>query len=221
VAEDAALSRRKRGFDSRWSYHAPTPETPLLDRIHVLGCPGSGKTTLAYALGERLNLPVIDLDDVYWGRGWKQPDPDDFRWRVQEVAGQPKFVISGNYSSAWDVRLAQGDLLIMLDVRRLEAVRRIIWRSIKTRFGGRIDLLPETCRARPDHEPLRDYPAFIKFTWDCVDRRQPRVDRLRSLGFDEMIYLSGASQIANFTVDLEGRGHRALADRLVPLPSFS
>jgi hypothetical protein len=198
----------------------PAP-SPLFDRIHVLGCPGSGKTTLSNALGRRLALPVVDLDDVYWGRGWKQPDPNDFRSRVRDVAGQPKFVISGNYSSVWDVRFARGDLLIMLDVPRLEAVRRIVWRSLKTRFGGRLDMLPEACRAGPDHEPLRDYPAFIKFTWDCTGRRQPRVDRLRSLGFDEMIYLSSASQIDDFTADLEERGHGALQDRLGPLPSFS
>lgn len=189
-------------------------------RIHVLGCPGSGKTTLAYALGERLSLPVIDLDDVYWGRGWTQPDPNDFRARVQELACQSRFVISGNYSSAWDVRFAQGDLLIMLDVPRIEAVRRIILRSFKTRFGGRIDLLPEACRTRPDHEPLRDYPAFIKFTWDCAGRRQPRVDRLRNLGFDKMIYLPGASQVADFKADLKEHGYEALQGRLGPLPSF-
>jgi Shikimate kinase len=220
VAEDAALSRRKRGFDSPWSYQLSHSST-LFDRVHILGCPGSGKTTLGHQIGERLGLPVIDLDDVYHGPRWQPPDPEVFRARMKEIAAQPRFVLSGNYSSAWDVRLTPGDLLIMIDVPRLEAVRRIIWRSFKIRFGGRIDLLPKACCAGPDHEPLRDYPAFIKFTWDCAGRRQPRVDRLRSLGINEMIYLSGASQIGDFTAHLQNHGHQALRDRLGPLPSFN
>lgn len=220
VAEDAALSRRKRGFDSPWSYQH-VHRHPLFKRIHVLGCPGTGKTTLAYQIGERLGLPVTDLDDIYHGPRWQPPDLEIFRARVNEIATQPAFVISGNYSSAWDVRIRPTDLVIMLDLPRALCVQRIIWRSLKIRFAGRTDLLPEACRSGPDHEPLRDYPAFIKFTWDCAGRRQPRVDRLRSLGLDEMIYLSSASQVGDFTADLESHGHEALRARLGPLPSFS
>jgi hypothetical protein len=193
----------------------------LFERIHVLGCPGTGKTTLAYEIGGRLGLPVTDLDDIYHGPRWQPPDLEVFRARVKEIAAQRRFVLSGNYSSAWDVRFAPGDLLIMLDVPRIEAVRRIIWRSFRIRFGGGIQMLPEACRAGPDHEPLRNYPAFIKFTWDCAGRRQRRVDRLRSLGFDEMIYLSDPSHIGDFTADLENHGQEALRDRLGPLPLFS
>ena len=35
-----------------------------------MGSPGSGKTTVATIIGQRLNLPVIDVDD-YLEKQWK------------------------------------------------------------------------------------------------------------------------------------------------------
>jgi adenylate kinase family enzyme len=35
-------------------------------RIHILGGPGSGKTTLAQGLSSRLHIPHYDLDKLYW-----------------------------------------------------------------------------------------------------------------------------------------------------------
>ena len=162
---------------------------------------------------------MVDLDDVYHGPRWEPPDPDVFRARVGEIASQPRFVISGNYSSAWDVRIKPDDLVIMLDLPRITCVRRIIWRSFKIRFGGRIDLLPEACRAGPDHEPLRDYPAFIKFTGDCAGRREVRLERLRQLGLPEMVDLRGSRQVARFIEALTEKGESALGEWLVRPPS--
>jgi adenylate kinase family enzyme len=35
-------------------------------RIAIYGPTGSGKTTFGRALGQRLGLPVIDLDTIFW-----------------------------------------------------------------------------------------------------------------------------------------------------------
>ena len=35
-------------------------------RIIVVGCQGSGKTSLALRLGRNLGLPVVHLDVLYW-----------------------------------------------------------------------------------------------------------------------------------------------------------
>ena len=38
-----------------------------MDRILVIGSGGAGKTTVAAEIGERLRLPVINMDAMFWG----------------------------------------------------------------------------------------------------------------------------------------------------------
>jgi energy-coupling factor transporter ATP-binding protein EcfA2 len=47
-------------------------------RIVVVGTTSSGKSTLAKALSERLNLDFIELDALYWEPNWKGADPVTF-----------------------------------------------------------------------------------------------------------------------------------------------
>ena len=68
-----------------------------VDRIRVVGNSGSGKTTTAAAIAQRLGIPHLELDAVHWLPGWTERDPDDFRRIVDEFAAQPRWVIDGNY----------------------------------------------------------------------------------------------------------------------------
>ena len=45
-----------------------------MEKILIIGCSGSGKSTLAVALGEKLGLPVVHLDQLWWG-GLAKCDP--------------------------------------------------------------------------------------------------------------------------------------------------
>ena len=38
----------------------------MAQRILIVGCPGSGKTTFALRLAEKTGLPLFHLDSVYW-----------------------------------------------------------------------------------------------------------------------------------------------------------
>ena len=42
-----------------------------MKRIMIIGCGGAGKSTLARQLGEKLNLPVVHLDKLFWLPGWE------------------------------------------------------------------------------------------------------------------------------------------------------
>ena len=132
-----------------------------------MGPPGSGKSTLARDLGSRLNLPVVHLDQLYHGPGWRPRPTDDFRAAVAEAVARPGWVIDGNYTSAIADRLAVADLVILLDLPHRVTLPRLI-RRIATGLGRvRTDSAPG-CPERLD-------PRFLGYAWTWPRAVRPRI----------------------------------------------
>jgi adenylate kinase family enzyme len=124
-------------------------------RIIVVGCQGSGKTTLALKLGEKLGLPVIHLDVLYWRPGWKESDLAGFRERVARAISGDGWIVDGGFSGlAFDLTLARADMLLMIERPRWLCLWRVLWRSAFHRSDLRRDL-PEGCPEQFDWSLLR------------------------------------------------------------------
>jgi adenylate kinase family enzyme len=114
-------------------------------RIIVVGCEGSGKTSLALKLGGKLGLPVVHLDVLYWRPGWKASDQASFRVRVADAVAGEGWVVDGSFSGlAFDLTLARADTLIVIERPRWLCLWRIARRSTFDRDVTRPDL-PEGC----------------------------------------------------------------------------
>jgi adenylate kinase family enzyme len=103
------------------------------DRILVIGNTSSGKSTLGKRLAELIGGKHIELDALFWRiPDWQQPEAADFRARISEaIAGQPRWVSSGNYLSwgAQDLLWPLADTLIWLDMPLPTVLRRVTSRS--------------------------------------------------------------------------------------------
>lgn len=84
-------------------------------RINVVGTSGAGKTTLAQRLSRQLDLPHVELDALYWGPNWTEPQQDVFRQQVAVALGKPRWVVDGNYSTVRDIVWEQADTIVWLD----------------------------------------------------------------------------------------------------------
>jgi adenylate kinase family enzyme len=101
--------------------------------IAVYGASGSGKTTLARQIGERLGLPVVELDAVYHGPNWQDLEPDEFRAQVTalldgHVGG---WIFDGNYSVVRDLVLARADTVIWLRLPFRVVYPRLVSRTLR------------------------------------------------------------------------------------------
>jgi adenylate kinase family enzyme len=122
----------------------------VMRRIIVVGCSGSGKTSLALKLGRKLGLPVVHLDVLYWRPGWKASDKASFRVRVADAIAGEGWVVDGSFSElALDLTVARADTLIVIERSRWLCLWRIAWRSAFDRDGTRPDL-PEGCSEQFD-----------------------------------------------------------------------
>jgi adenylate kinase family enzyme len=107
----------------------PAGTRPQHRRFAVVGTTGSGKTTLARTLAERLSLRHIELDALFWGPNWTKVEDDVFRRRVEEaVASAPDgWASDGNYrAKVADLLWLGSDQLVWLDYP--------IWRVYKQLF---------------------------------------------------------------------------------------
>ena len=112
-----------------------------LNRIMIIGGPGSGKTWLADRLGRRYQLPIHAVDDEVWDRLGAERAPDDIDARVRRLAAQDKWIIEGGNSRTYADRVQRADAIIRL----APPIWRRLYRVFR-RDGLRIELLRWTLR---------------------------------------------------------------------------
>ena len=100
-------------------------------RILVIGSPGAGKSVLARRLAERFDLPLIHLDREYFSPGWVEMRRALWRARVAELVRRPEWVMDGNYSSTFDLRVPRAEAVVWLDLPRLTCLARVIRRVLR------------------------------------------------------------------------------------------
>jgi adenylate kinase family enzyme len=140
---------------------------PPMRRVLVVGCAGAGKTTFARRLGDKLKLPVVHLDFRFWRPDCQAPEHETWREQVVALAAQPEWIMDGNYSSTYDIRMPRADSLVWLDYPRRVCMRRVVLRMIKGYGRTRPDL-PSNCPERLNLE-------FLRFVWSFPRAHRPHI----------------------------------------------
>lgn len=86
-----------------------------MNRVLVIGCPGSGKSTFARALRDRTGLPLIPIDRLYWNADRTVVPPEVFRTRLARALALPRWILDGNRGSTMAQRMAVCDTVFFLD----------------------------------------------------------------------------------------------------------
>ncbi len=87
-----------------------------MQKVIIIGCPGSGKTTFAEKLNKCTGLPLYYLDAI-----WHKPDKthisrEEFDERISEIFATDKWIIDGNYKRTIEMRLKECDTVFLFDL---------------------------------------------------------------------------------------------------------
>jgi len=100
-------------------------------RINVVGTTGSGKTTVARAISERLGIPHIEMDALFWRPNWGETPDDELFRRVDRATDAPSWVLDGNYSRTRPIVWPKLDTLVWLDYSALRVFSQLLSRTVR------------------------------------------------------------------------------------------
>ena len=86
-----------------------------MQKVLVIGAPGSGKSTFSRALAEKTSLPLVHLDLLYCNADQIPGKREVFLSRLEEVLQGDAWIIDGHYKSTLQERLAACDTVFFLD----------------------------------------------------------------------------------------------------------
>lgn len=117
-------------------------------KINVIGTSGSGKSTVARGITQKLNIPYIQLDALFWRADW-QGTPDDLFFAKIEaaLAGKTDWVIDGNYKRTQSIKWRDVDMIVWVDYSFLRTLYQAVRRAA-VRPGSRTKSGQEPATAR-------------------------------------------------------------------------
>ena len=162
-----------------------------MERIMIIGCGGAGKSTLARQLGEKLNLPVIHLDKLFWRPGWESVSREEFDQLHREALAGEKWIMDGNFDRTIGERIRRCDTVIYLDFSRFTCLMGVAKRILTTYGTVRPDM-GEGCPERFDWE-------FLQWVWNFNQNKREKTYRLLNETEDvEKIVLKNRRAVRKF-----------------------
>jgi len=127
-------------------------------RIHVIGIPSAGKTTLGRNLSRLLDVPHHDLDPLaFVDARWTLRDAPERDAMLERILEEPDFVTEGGFLGWTEPLFAAADQIVWLD----PPLRVLVWRHVRRHYRRPL-LLPSLLQfqifmyvSRPGHSPAR------------------------------------------------------------------
>jgi adenylate kinase family enzyme len=101
---------------------------PRARRIAVIGAPGSGKTTFAERLAQRLGVTHVELDALHWEPNWVEASGEVFRGRVERALAAEAWVADGDYGQ---IAFSRAYTVVWLDYPLAFVFMRLLLRTAR------------------------------------------------------------------------------------------
>ncbi len=100
-------------------------------RFNVVGCSGSGKSSLGRQISAALGLPYIEMDAVFWLPDWTEPHDDDFLPALTESLAGNAWVLDGNYHRTVPIKWQKVEVVVWLDLPYWQIFWQVLSRTLR------------------------------------------------------------------------------------------
>lgn len=156
-----------------------------MERVLVIGSPGSGKSTFARGLHAAAGLPLYYLDMI-----WHLPDGTsiscaEFDERLEAILRKDRWILDGNYSRTLRMRLSRADTVFVFDLPTEVCIEGAL-----SRIGKKREDLP-WLETKPD-------PEFIRYIGTFREEKMPLLlEMLREFDTNKTVHIFKSRQEAD------------------------
>lgn len=102
-----------------------------MSRFVVVGTSGSGKTTVARVISERLGIPHVEIDALYHRPDWEWTPDAELDAALSRATTGDAWVVDGNYSRTRPVTWPRAESIVWLDYPKRLVMRRVTTRTLR------------------------------------------------------------------------------------------
>lgn len=171
-------------------------------RISIIGQPASGKSMLAEKISQKLNIPYLHLDRIYFEEGGhealKKKDGaarnvyrERLKKSVEKFIAQDSWVSDGWYKRVQPAIAARADVILYLDI---PLWRRLLSHAKRAASSGR-------------HAELTVVDEFT-FVWTMIERmftHEPKIRAFMKEQGSKVLTLRSYTEIDKYLENLGGR----------------
>lgn len=157
-----------------------------MQKVIVIGCPGSGKSTFSKKLSAATEIPLYHLDMMYWNEDKTKVPKETFMKELDSILLSDSWIIDGNYGSTMEKRMTMCDTVFFLDY------------PVDVCVGGILERRGQSRSDMPWVEKIDEVDKeFLQFVKDYNSNSRPKVLGLLNKYRDKDIKIFKSREEAN------------------------
>ncbi len=137
---------------------------PFSQKVIIIGCPGSGKSTFARKLRDKTGLPLYYLDMLNHKPDRTTVPREEFDARLAQILQADAYIIDGNYSRTVERRIAACETVFLFDLPTEDCLS-----GIRARTGKPREDMPWT------EDPDKPDAEFRTWVTSFADTQLPKI----------------------------------------------